>query len=245
MPFEAFSRRLHRFYEVSKSDLHQLEQMTCRESAHAPRAVITARGDAKNELLLVRSGWAARCRYTQGGERQIIHVLLPGDLITPDVIAAVTQDHEVIALNECHIRAYERDTIQHMLVHLPQLAAGMLWSMAQEEGMLREQVVRLGRRSALERVCHLLLELYRRLEMVSLAGEERMPFPMTQVEVADTLGLSPVHINRTLRQLVRMGYIEYDGREIALKEIEGLAELGDFDTRHLHLDATVGKARGG
>jgi CRP-like cAMP-binding protein len=239
MPFEAFSRRLHRHYQVSSSDLARLEQMPCNEQSYRAGDRVIERGDSKDELLLVQQGWAARCRYTPAGSRQIVHVLVPGDMITPDVAVTASADHEVVALEPSVIRAYRREVIQELMIALPGLTAGLWWSMAQEEGMLREQIVRLGRRSALERICHLFLDLHRRLELVALTEGKTMRMPLTQTDIADILGLSAVHTNRTLRQLVRLGHIDYDGQHVTLRNQQEMAALGDYDSRHLHLDATA------
>lgn len=239
MTLEAFTRRLARHYDVSESDLEALEAMQCTETSYGPGDTIMARGDVKKSLLLMLDGWSIRSRYTPDGGRQIIQVLLPGDLVTPDAFVVRYNDHAVTALSASRVRSYSRGVMSKILNDLPGLAAGLWWSAAQEEGMLREQIVRLGRRSAIERLSHLLLDLHRRLLIVAKTSEESLQLPMTQTDIADTLGLSPVHINRTLRTLRKMQLIRYEGNVVTLIDQNALAGLCDYDTDHLHLDSSV------
>jgi CRP-like cAMP-binding protein len=107
----------------------------------------------------------------------------------------------------------------------------------QEEAFLREQIVRNGRQSAQERIGHLLLELHRRAQIVNLANGDTMRLPMTQTQIADTLGLTPIHTNRVLRRLVRQGYIEMNRQWIRFLDADALAQMCDFDPSYFHLDA--------
>ena len=195
------------------------------------------------QVLLLASGWAIRCRYTPEGMRQIVHILLPGDIITPSVFVTERTDHGITALSDVIIRYVEPRDMQQLFARTKTLAAAFWWAAEQEHGMLREQIVRLGRRSALQRIPHLFLELHRRLYLVGQSTVEKFHLPLTQNDIADTLGLSNVHVNRTLKKLVAGGYIEYEGAIIQIRDSRKLASLCDFDLTHLHLDSTVKTAR--
>ena len=232
------AKRLQRYYPIRSEDLLYFETLVSTETTFLKEHVILRRGVPKERFLSIQSGWAVRCRYTRAGNRQIIHVLLPGDLITPDLLVTRSTDHEVTSVTDVVVRAFDRSTMTQALADTPSIAAGLWWCTAQEDGMLREQIVRLGRRAAMQRVPHLLLELNRRLQLVDEATDREMTLPLTQRDIADALGLSAVHVSRTLKALVADGYIRYAGKHIEFPDPERLADMCDFDVVHLHLDVT-------
>ncbi|MEM9744528.1 MAG: Crp/Fnr family transcriptional regulator [Pseudomonadota bacterium] len=236
MTFHAFARRLRKHYEVSQADLSALESLPCETRSFLAKEWILQREDPKTRLLILTTGWAVRSRYTTEGQRQIIQILLPGDVLTPDAFVVRQSDHDILALTRATIRTYDRAEMHRLLLDLPSLAAGLWWSAAQEEGMLREHIVRIGRRSARARLAHLLLELYRRVCLISTPEENCLDLPMSQAELADALGLSAVHLNRTLRELQRAGMVEYSGDTLCLTDRSALAQLCDYDDLHLQLD---------
>lgn len=238
-----FASRVSRNYQVDDSDLEVFEHMDFRQAEFKAGDAILERGAELKQVVLLVSGWAIRCRYTPEGLRQIVHILLPGDIVTPSVFVAKRTDHGISALSDVVARIVEPREMQRVFNEAKTLAAAFWWVAEQEHGMLREQIVRLGRRSALQRIPHLFLELHRRLFLVGQATAESFILPLTQMDIADTLGLSNVHVNRTLKKLVSGGYIAYEGPVIHIHDSSRLAELCDFDLAHLHLDSTVAIAR--
>jgi CRP-like cAMP-binding protein len=116
------------------------------------------------------------------------------------------------------------------------LASSFWWAAIQEEAILREQIVRVGRRSAVERVAHLILELNRRLAAGTGRLEDYLPLPVAQALFADALGLSIVHVSRTFTRLKGEGYIRANNKGIEIVRREAMAEMCDFDSRYLHLE---------
>ena len=235
--------RLQRYYELESADLALLDGLQHESATFSAGSYILERGDEMKHLIILNSGWAVRTRYTINGTRQIIHILLPGDVVTPDVFVVKKTDHAISALTDVELRYVKPREMQRLFGESRSLAAAFWWMSEQEGGMMREQIVRLGRRSALERVPHLFLELHRRLYMVGQASEEVFILPLTQNDIGDTLGLSNVHVNRTLRKLESDGFIKYEGSVIQIPDSRRLAELCDFDFDHLHLDSTVKSAQ--
>lgn len=233
-----FARRLSRHYAVDKADLKRLEEIKSKQITFEAGDDVLRRGAEMKKLILLVSGWAVRCRYTRDGNRQIVHILVPGDVITPNVFAAKRTDHGITALSEVVARFVDVEDMQELLAENGSLAAAFWWATEQEHGMLREQIVRLGRRSALHRIPHLFLELHRRLHLVGQATADSFILPLTQNDIADALGLSNVHVNRTLKKLVDQGYIAYEASVTRVIDFDGLAAMCDFDTLHLHLDRT-------
>jgi len=231
-----FAKRLSQHYRVDPEDLAHLDSLQYREESFRPGQDILSRGAAMTQLILLKSGWASRCRYTPDGMRQIVHVLLPGDIVTPGVFVTRHSDHGISAMTDVAVRFVDPDDMESVLQASKKLATAFWWAAEQEHGVLREQIVRLGRRSALHRIPHFFLELHRRLFLVDEASAGSFVLPLTQTDIADALGLSSVHVNRTLRKLVLDNYIVYDGAAIHIANSERLARLCDFDVSHLHLD---------
>ena len=231
-----FVQRLSRHYKVDAKELEHLETLKYRQESFEPGEEILQRGATMKQLILLVSGWANRCRYTPEGMRQIVHLLLPGDIVTPNVFVTRHSDHSISAMTDVIVRFVDPDEMDRVLSAAKRLAAAFWWAAEQEHGVLREQIVRLGRRSALHRIPHMFLELHRRLYLVNMASQEAFELPLTQNDIADALGLSNVHVNRTLRKLVVDKYIQYNGSVVQIPDSRRLAELCDFDVSHLHLD---------
>ncbi|MFQ6550532.1 Crp/Fnr family transcriptional regulator [Aestuariibius sp. 2305UL40-4] len=236
--------RLGYYMGVPAADISALDALPYREQRFDRGDVIIARGASINWVVLVTSGWAARSRNTRSGDRQIINILLPGDIVTPDVFVLHRLDHEIEALSTVTIRFLEKPDLQALLERAPGLATALWWAAAQEDSIVREHVVRLGRRNAIERIAHFLLEMHRRLMIVKQADEGAMILPLTQLEIADALGLSNVHVNKTLFKLEDLGHIRRQKTVTQLLNIPALAALCDFDTLYLHLEADQAVSQG-
>lgn len=243
MAYTPLATRLSQFFGLDPEDVAKLDALPFRQRAHDAGEQILGRGDRIEGMFLMISGWAARVRYTPEGSRQIIHILLPGDLVTDDVFVTRRIDHEFISLTKIVVRLINPDDFHDLFLKAPTMLAALWWAGAQEDGMLREQIVRLGRRSAIQRTCHLLLELHRRLLMVHQATDESFILPITQIEISDVLGLSIVHVNRTLKKLDDAGLIERRKSLMRLLDRESLAQLCDFDVAHFHLDSTLRQSK--
>jgi CRP-like cAMP-binding protein len=175
------------------------------------------------------SGWAARFRDLPDGRRQIISLILPGDAIglcrRPKPLALCP----VMALTA--IQTLDAAPLARALVDpasCPNLSAAVDIAAALDEAWLMDQVVRLGRLTAFERIAHLQLEIVTRLSTVGLASERQTPFPLTQEMLADVTGLSLVHVNRTLQQLRREKLIELSQGRLRILDIEAMRDLCDF-----------------
>lgn len=191
-----------------------------------PRTELHPEGSCTPPVALL-GGWACRIRVLTDGRRQIISFLLPGDIIgrprpclpAPCAVLALTRVQVVDATG---LFAAGEDPA-HAALGRALTAAGML-----DEILLRDQIVRLGRQTAYERLASLLLELQERLSIAGLAQGQRFGLPLTQEVMSDALGLSVVHVNRTVQQMRREGLIELGGGQVLLRQIGALRELADW-----------------
>ena len=212
--------------------LAELERTVCRQPA---RADLLRQGDRYGEASVLRDGWAIRHKALPDGRRQVINFVLPGDIIGTYSNLFECADHSVSTLTAAEVASFPPERIVELFQGFPRLAAALAWAGAREEAMVAERLLSLGRRTALERVAHLIVELLRRLSVVNMAEGGNFTLPVTQEIMADALGLSIVHVNRTLRRLRDSGLIEVTGQRITVKDVQQLAVVGQFDELYLHL----------
>lgn len=237
MALEALVARLSFYSEIGDAERAKLLTLGSKVRNFAAGQEIVSAGEPMDAVLVMREGWAARFKELEDGRRQILNILLPGDIFDLQVLVAAEADHGVVALTAGSAYAISPAAVRDLLAGSGALTMAFWWTQVQEEAFLREQIVRNGRQSAQERIGHLLLELHRRAQIVNLAGADTLRLPMTQTQIADTLGLTPIHTNRVLRRLVREGYIETNRQWIRFLDADALAAMCDFDPSYFHLDA--------
>lgn len=175
------------------------------------------------------SGWAARIRWLADGRRQIVSFILPGDALGVSRRPQPRSQCTVVALTP--VQTVDGQAVLRALddpEHHEALIAAVALAAALDEAWMIEQIVRLGRLTAYERLAHLLLELRARLMMTGLSSFSQMPFPLTQEALADASGLSIVHVNRTIQQLRRDNLIELRGGQVRFLDPQALADIADF-----------------
>ena len=161
-------------------------------------------GDKPDGVVLVMDGMACRHKHRANGARQIMAYLVPGDTGDLDVALLDEMDHTVTTFSACKVVCIPPETVADLLQH-PRIARALRMSTLIDEATLREWLVNVGRRSAVERIAHLFCELLVRMEAVDLASGNSFDLPITQVDIADTTGMSGVHVNRSLMELRRRG----------------------------------------
>ena len=223
-------RRLSRLAQLSERDVALIESVASRTEEIPAGTELIREGEALNSPRLLTAGWACRFRTLPDGRRQIFEFILPGDIyglclrpmavalttslaLTPVVIADATALGNAIASNS---ESYAG------LTEASYAAASL------DEAYLLNQLMRVGRQTAFERTAHFILEIHERLSVVGLAGETTVAIPLTQEIMADALGLSVVHLNRTLQQLRRGELIEFKGGLVRLLQPDRLAEIANF-----------------
>ena len=199
---------------------------------------IVVEGEPYRYLYLLAKGWAVRYKLVPDGRRQILGFLIPGDFFGLRATLFDVADDSVQTLTDCTVCRIPGEKFVKILQEHPRLGMAVVWSVVREYSVLAEHVVRLGRRSAYERTSHLLMELLKRLQLIRLAGEKDFELPLTQEILADTLGLSIVHVNRTLRRLRSQGLIKLNPqtRWITIDDPERLAEVAGFEAAYLDQD---------
>lgn len=233
----ALARKLSNFLPLGERETDYLDSITTgQERIDAHRDVIRY-GELPTDMFVVESGVAIRYRMLKSGERQILSFMLPGDICDLNVFLLKKMDHSVAALSSIEISRMSRDDLLKTYLNHPRISAALWWSALQMEAISRERIVALGRRKARGRIAYFFFDLYWRLKSIDQADDNQVELPLTQVELADTLGLTPVHINRVLRELETEGMIQKRRGHIRVLEPVALQQEADLDDQYLHLDA--------
>jgi CRP-like cAMP-binding protein len=221
-------RKLSAFSPLEAEDFDLLHSLRPTDRFSLGRTIRTV-GDPRPRLRFLVSGWAARQRLLTDGRRQILSVLLPGDLIGLHEFDSAAAGTSVVALTPCETAdAGALFAAGSILRGSPSLQASLAGAEAFDQWLTVEQIVRLGRRAALERSAHFLLELECRLGLAGLLTGDRFPLPVTQEVLSDVLGLSVVHVNRTFLQLRREKWLDIRSRMVELLRKDQMASIADF-----------------
>lgn len=224
-PVEVVVRRLRSLSHLSENELSLVHNLTERRDRQSAGEQLAGEGQNGVRPRFLVSGWACRQRLLPDGRRQIFSLMVPGDSFgfgPRPQLAGITA---LTGLETVDAHAVQ-DAIRTGAA--PGLARAIAASELLNDALLLDHAVRLGRLTAFERVAHLLLELQQRLEVVGLGDQQRFPMPLTQEIMADTLGLSIVHVNRTLQQLRRSHMIELRSGVAIILEPEALARICDY-----------------
>lgn len=150
-------------------------------------------------------------------------------------------DHSVAALYAVEAATLTREAVQH-LERYPALDLAMASNALANQSIMRERLVNVGNRTAFERISHLFWEIFARLQAVGLTRDNACELPLTQTELADTLALSCVHVNRTLMQLRRSGLVTFQNRQLVIHDCAALSTVAGFDPAYLHLERAISPA---
>ena len=191
-------------------------------------------GDRPSHCLLLLEGFACRYKTLESGQRQILAFHVPTDLCDLSSLLLATMDHSVATLTPAKVALIPHATILGWIRRLPGLGQ-LLWrATLVDASVSREWIVNVGRRTAYQRTAHLLCELVLRLRLAGQANGRTCRLPLTQVVLADALGLTPVHVNRTLQWLRGEGLVEFGGGTLTVLDWPGLKRAGGFDPAYLH-----------
>lgn len=192
-----------------------------------------ARDRERTQFYLVETGWVLRSRGLASGRRQIINYALPGDVVSAEAVLFRSQGVDISARTSTTMLRIDAPTSPDLFLHYPGLAAGVTWSVCQEESVLAERIVSLGRRDSLEKLAHALCELEARLDCIGMMRGDTIDCPLNQEDFADMLGISVIHVNRTFRKLSEEKTAEYRKGQIDILDRARLRELAAFDPGYL------------
>jgi CRP-like cAMP-binding protein len=226
---QALHNKLSLFIDFEDNDYEALDSLIDGAHQRVARGIdIVTEGEPHNRGQVILEGWAASYKTLPDGRRQILSFLMPGDIVGLFAPVSAVCTASVATLNDVEIATFTPEEIVTVTSRSPRLGVALGWVAAREHEILAEHLVNVGRRSAAERVAHLFLEFWARLRVRGLTNGKRFTIPVTQTIIADTLGLSVVHVNRTLRQLANQGILESNRDKAVILDLDRLQDLAGF-----------------
>ena len=229
----AFVSRLMQLVPLSQDEIAILLDLQASPRTVQRHRDIITEGRSYGSIFIIIEGNAIRYRILHDGRRQIVNIVLPGDIVGALGYFMESSLYSTKALTEVAVAAVPFARLNALSETHPRLVTKIFWWFSCESTIYAEHLVDLGRRSALERVAHFLLELLTRLQSIGLADEQSFKIPLTQELLADALGLSIPHVNRVLRRLREDQLVVVEDQRVTVRDMEALSELADFEPSYL------------
>ena len=232
---EHLIRKLEHFTELSAADKQALRSTAERPRQIGPRQDIIREGDDPRHVNLILEGWACRYKQLEDGRRQIIAFFLPGDLCDTHVYVLREMDHSIGALSPLRYVEIDRQKLEAATSEHARLAHALWWDTLVTAAVQREWTVNLGQRDAVERLGHLFCELFTRLRGIGLTEGDTCPMPVNQQQLGDAMGVTSVHVNRSLQELRGNDLIVLKRRQLTIPDFDALQAFSLFNPNYLHL----------
>ena len=226
--------KLNSLIQLSSEEKQALENLPVVVRASPARTDIVREGDRPIQCAFLLEGWACRYKLLDAGRRQIMSFHTAGDFLELQSLHLHTVDNSVSALTDARVALISHENLLGLAGRYPNVGTALWRNSLVDAAIFREWLVGMGQRSARQRIAHLLCELYAKCEAVGLAQDFRCPLPITQIELADALGMSSVHVSRVLSDL-RSEVVTISGKQLVINDWERLKAEGEFDPTYLHL----------
>lgn len=226
------SRKLSAYAELAQDEISVLSAMQGKPVMFHAGERMTYEGQRNHSAYVLCEGWALSCKEAHG-TRQIIDVRIPGDILGMESAMLRASDKTIEALTDVVVRKIRIEDFLAVCGTHPRVGRAMMWAAARDQAMIVEHLVDVARRSSVERTAHFLLELAARLQLVGLGTSNGYDCPMSQAVLADTLGMTAIHLNRVLRQLREDKLLVFRDWHVTLMDLPGLSLLTGFDLAYL------------
>ena len=229
-------RKLESATNLSAAERDAVQSLPMKTRTLPPRQDIVRDGDTPSQSFLLLSGWACRYKLLSEGRRQIFSFHMPGDIPDLQSLHIPALDHSLCALTEATVGFIPHESLRDLTARFPALAALFWRDTLIDAATFRVWMVGMGQRSAYGQVAHLFCELYSKLQAVGLGGDYHCPFPITQRDLGDALGLSNVHVNRVLQEMRGKSLITLRRSTLVIERWNELIAAAEFDPTYLHLE---------
>ncbi|MDP3420976.1 MAG: Crp/Fnr family transcriptional regulator [Thiobacillus sp.] len=216
------------FSANTETEIEFIQRIRKRQTRVGAGVTLFREGDDGKDLFTLMSGWAFRYRALSDGRRQILNFLLPGDFIGLQHQLGQRHPHSVETLTESTLCIFPSERLWDLYRTHPALGFDITWLSANEQLIVDENLVSVGRRSASERIAMLMIHLYKRAERIGLVEADGLRLPLNQQHIADALGLSLVHTNKTLRRLQASGLYTLKDGCLKLVNPAAMARMADY-----------------
>jgi CRP-like cAMP-binding protein len=227
--------RLRTRFTISEEEEQVIRGLADGEEEHGPdRTIVRAMQEQKESRILL-SGLTGRHKGLRNGTRQITELNIPGDPIDVHSFTLKRLDHDIVSFSRCRLARIPHERLWDMTDRHPRLALIYWFGTNLDAAIHREWELSLGRRQALGRMAHLFCETRERMDAVGLADGHSFEFPLNQNELGECLGLTAVHVNRTLQQLRERELCDLRDGRVVIADLGALQALAEFDPGYLYL----------
>ena len=232
---ELFIRKLRGRHDLSREEESALRRMNWQERRFERGQVIVESGVELHDSMLLLSGFVFRCMFTADGLRQIVETNLAGDFIDLHGFILRRLEHDIIAASRCEIATVPHAEVGRITEEFPRLTRVLWFQTLVDASIHREWMLVLGKKRGRSRVAQLLCEMQMRLKLVGMTADEGYSLPFNQKELADITGMTPVHLNRCLKELRDAGLASFRNGQVVLHDLPGLKREAQFDPAYLHI----------
>jgi len=236
-------RKLSKWFPFDDRDQEAILNLSYSRQAVVRGDYIVRESEEPTHTRLLLSGVAYRQKIVGDGARQILSIHLAGDLLDLQGALLRTSDHGVKALTDVEVAEVPSEAIRQLVSERPAVGLALWYDTLVDGSVHREWIANVGQRTARVRLCHLLCEMGVRLYETGLGTLNRFELPMTQQDFGDALGLTGVHVNRTLKGLSKDGLVEKRRSSVYIKDWKRLVQAGDFSPHYLHLQDDLQTSR--
>ncbi len=228
--------KLGALVQLGRDEINVLEALSLQAKSMQPEQILVHEGEPADWIYIIVSGLACRYKMLAGGRRQVLGYLIPGDLCDFNFILANRPDYSVAVVGKAQVARIPVRKFRDLTERYPSICHASTLATVIDSVIMREWLLSIGQRDAVQRLCHLFCELAERFEAIGQLDEDGgFDMPVNQVTLADTLGLTPVHINRTLQRLRSEGLIRLCQRRLAILDRARLASVAGYDGNYLRL----------
>jgi CRP-like cAMP-binding protein len=229
-----FVAKLSGFGALSPKDMDALTRATSKKREVEAKHDLIREGDRPGPVFVMLDGWACRYKILPSGLRQILGYLMPGDSCDLHIGLLAEMDHSIQTITPATYATIERSDMDEILDEHPAIARAIYIAQLVDEGTMRAWITSMGRRASIERVAHLMCELYIRARNIGLTNESSFALPLSQAMLADSLGMTTVHMNRVLKDLRLRNAMTLKRSSLELSDIPMLIQIAGFYDNYLH-----------
>ena len=229
-----FIDKLRGFAQLSEEDVATLAAATARPRRMPARRDLIREGDRPGPVFVVLEGWVCRYKILPSGTRQVLAYLMPGDACDLHAGLLAEMDHSIQTITPALVATIERVEMDELMERHRGVANAMYLAQLIDEGIMRAWITSMGRRASIERVAHLMCELYLRARNIGLTTDTHLALPLSQLMLADSLGMTPVHLNRVLKELRLSEAMALRRGNLLITDPDKLVQIAGFDENYLH-----------
>lgn len=230
----ALLQRLRTVSAIDDEDVEAIRALSVTVKQYRANQPVVRDGEHPTECCLIAEGFCIRAKSTSLGQRQILSIHIPGDIPDLQSLHLQVMDHDLITLTDCVLGFINHSALREMVRRRPNLAEILWRDTLIDAALFREWIVNVGQRPALNRLAHIIVELRERLKIIDRVKGAEFDMPLTQEQIGEAMGITPVHANRIIRQLRDENVVDFHRGRVIVLDGTRLEELADFDERCLH-----------